>query len=85
MATMNYIISRINLSNYRVAIVSLAVFLLGCSPEQKNTGGVNDQEITNGVHFYKETLRRVGSGPLGDNWCVTWASDDSQIINMDDG
>ncbi len=78
--------TKINLSNYRVAIVSLAIFLLGCSPEQKNTGGVSEQEITNGVHFYKETLRRVGSGGVaGDNWCVTWANDDSQIINMDDG
>ncbi len=67
-------------------IISLALLLLGCTPEQKNTGGVDEPEITNGVSFYKETLRRVGTGGVaGDNWCVTWANDDSQIISMDDG
>ncbi len=66
-----------------ITIISFSVLLMGCSPEQKNTGGVFEKEKTDGVHFYKETLRRVGSP--GDNWCVTWTVDDSQMISMDDG
>ena len=37
----------------------------------------------NGVQFHKETLRRVGNS--GDNWCITWASDNSQITSLCDG
>ncbi len=36
-----------------------------------------------GVEFRVETLRRVGGH--GDNWCLTWAADDSQVTSMDDG
>jgi len=36
-----------------------------------------------GVVFHTETLRRVGRS--GDNFCLTWAADDSQITSMDDG
>ena len=36
-----------------------------------------------GVHFNLDTLYR--SVEYGDNWCITWAADDSQITNMDDG
>ena len=36
-----------------------------------------------GVQFHMETLKRVGSH--GDNWCITWAKDGSQITSMDDG
>lgn len=36
-----------------------------------------------GVEFHHDTLRRVGA--KGDNWCITWAADDSQITSMDDG
>ncbi len=35
------------------------------------------------VSFQKETLKRIGRA--GDNWCITWAKDDSQITNMCDG
>lgn len=35
------------------------------------------------VTFHRDTLRRVGH--RGDNWCLTWAADDSQITSMDDG
>ena len=77
-----------------ISIFSFLFLLLGCTPEQQNTGGVYDeqdtagvyeQEIKDGVSFDKKTLRRVGEGPLGDNWCTTWANDDSQITSMDDG
>ena len=36
-----------------------------------------------GVTFLNDTLRRVGLH--GDNFCVTWAADGSQITSMDDG
>ena len=36
-----------------------------------------------GVKFQHDTLSRRGKN--GDNWCLTWAADDSQITAMDDG
>jgi len=36
-----------------------------------------------GVTFHPETLHRLGHH--GDNWCHTWAADDSLIASMDDG
>jgi hypothetical protein len=36
-----------------------------------------------GIAFLSETMRRIGGS--GDNWCITWAADDSQIVSMDDG
>ncbi|MEM7258066.1 MAG: hypothetical protein AAF404_11840, partial [Pseudomonadota bacterium] len=36
-----------------------------------------------GVSFDRSTLRRVGG--KGDNWCQTWAADDSVITAMSDG
>lgn len=36
-----------------------------------------------GVTFHPDTLRRVGHH--GDNWCHTWAADDTIIASMDDG
>jgi len=36
-----------------------------------------------GVIFHKDTLYR--SDARGDNWCITWAADDSQITSMCDG
>ncbi len=39
-----------------------------------------------GVTFHRETVRRVGGkGESGDNWCMTWAQDDSKFASMDDG
>ena len=35
------------------------------------------------VNLLKETLKRIGRA--GDNWCITWAKDGSQITNMCDG
>lgn len=39
--------------------------------------------IPTGVTFHRDTLSRLGI--RGDNWCITWAADDSQITSMDDG
>ncbi len=36
-----------------------------------------------GVRFQQDTLFRLGH--YGDNWCLAWAADDSQITAMDDG
>jgi hypothetical protein len=36
-----------------------------------------------GVTFHKDTLYR--SDARGDNWCITWVADGSQITSMDDG
>ena len=36
-----------------------------------------------GVTFHTDTLYR--SETRGDNWCITWAADGSQITSMDDG
>ncbi len=36
-----------------------------------------------GVVFHTDTLYR--SDGHGDNWCITWAADDSQVTSMDDG
>jgi len=36
-----------------------------------------------GVTFHRDQISRVGN--RGDNWCITWAADGSQITSMDDG
>ena len=41
-------------------------------------------KIPKDVVFKTETLFRSVGG-FGDNWCTTWAADDSQITSMDDG
>jgi len=44
---------------------------------------IKTQSLPIGVVFHRETLRRIGRS--GDNFCLTWAADDSQITSMDDG
>ena len=39
--------------------------------------------LPEGVIFHTDTLYR--SDNHGDNWCITWASDDSQVTSMCDG
>lgn len=41
------------------------------------------KSIPTGVTFHRDSLFR--SVERGDNWCITWAADDSQITSMDDG
>ena len=36
-----------------------------------------------GIDFHSGTLKRMGS--RGDNWCITWTKDGSQITSMCDG
>jgi len=39
--------------------------------------------LPTGVQLKLDTLKRIGSH--GDNWCITWTKDGSQITSMDDG
>jgi len=41
------------------------------------------RQFPSGVTFHNDTLYR--SDGRGDNWCITWAADDSQITSMCDG
>jgi hypothetical protein len=45
--------------------------------------GKNSSSGPVGVTFHTDTIFRLGQ--RGDNWCLTWAVDDSQVTNMDDG
>ncbi len=55
------------------------VFVAGCSTVEKKGKDL----LPAGVKFKTETLRRLGAN--GDNWCITWAKDNSQIVSMCDG
>jgi hypothetical protein len=46
------------------------------------TGGAA-KLVPTGVVFHRENIYR--SDNRGDNWCITWAADDSQITSMCDG
>ncbi len=41
------------------------------------------KSVPTGITFHRDSLYR--SDGRGDNWCITWAGDDSQITSMDDG
>ena len=41
------------------------------------------QGVPTGVEFAPDSLNRLGGS--GDNWCLTWAADDSLITSMCDG
>ncbi len=62
-------------------IYLLFIFIIAasCSSTQKKSNKL----IPTGVEFKKETLKRLGAN--GDNWCITWTKDGSQITSMCDG
>lgn len=41
------------------------------------------QSVPKSVTFHRDRISRIGN--RGDNWCITWAADDSQVTSMDDG
>lgn len=45
--------------------------------------GRDHRSVPIGVTFHLDTVYR--SVEHGDNWCMTWAADGSQVTNMDDG
>ena len=63
-----------------ICIPMLFVFLLAITSANSN-GAV--KQIPTGVIFHDDTLYR--SDAKGDNWCITWAADNSQITSMCDG
>jgi len=56
----------------------MTILLLPASSRSQNS-----TKQPTGVSFKLETLKRLGA--KGDNWCITWAKDNSQITSMDDG
>jgi len=62
---------------YIAAMVTLSA--AGSSTSSPQSAGY----IPTGVTFHRDTIFR--SDAHGDNWCITWAADDSQITSMDDG
>jgi len=65
------------LFNLFVTTVALVAISLSCTNEQVN------KPKPSGVLFHNETLERIGID--GDNWCITWANDGSQVTSMCDG
>lgn len=61
----------------RVVIVTVVVAVFA------PWSGAAIEHIPTGVTFHKDTLYR--SDARGDNWCITWVADDSQITSMCDG
>ncbi len=62
-----------------VFISILVLIFSACSaPQNKKV-----ENLPVGIEFQKESLKRIGS--YGDNWCITWAKDGSQIVSMCDG
>ena len=62
-----------------IAILALTIsFSYSCSEKKEEK-----KVAPKGVTFNKETLKRIGA--KGDNWCLTWAKDGSQVVSMDDG
>ncbi len=60
--------------NLLVMAMMAALIFNGCHSKTKAPSGVN---------FKLETLKRIGID--GDNWCITWLKDGSQMTSMDDG
>ena len=66
---------------YQLHIVALTILTLTGSINTH--AGIANKRVLTGVTFHKDTLYR--SNGNGDNWCITWAADDSQVTSMDDG
>ena len=65
-----------NLSKSRLGLVLILWMPLSCICS-------GARSVPTGITFHRDTLYR--SDGRGDNWCITWAADDSQITSMDDG
>jgi|GEM_PF-2972968 len=63
--------------------VLLLAFACNGSSEKKSMDSADEKNVPEGVTFNMETLKRLGS--RGDNWCITWAADGSQMVSMCDG
>ncbi len=62
----------------------VAALVTSCLADSSTESSQSDSgHIPTGVTFHKDTIFR--SDTHGDNWCITWAADGSQITSMDDG
>ncbi len=61
-------------------ILTFSLFLLTIISEASFSMA---RQFPTGVIFHEDTLYR--SDARGDNWCITWVADDSQITSMCDG
>jgi len=62
-----------------ISILALTIgFSYSCAEKKEE-----QKVFPKGVTFKTETLKRIGL--RGDNWCLTWAKDGSQVVSMDDG
>lgn len=69
---------------YRGAgINSGLVFVLACLVSVGHASARAGDVVPEGVVFHKDTVFR--SDNRGDNWCITWAADDSLVTSMCDG
>lgn len=60
-----------------------ALVLALCVPLTVVPADGSSSAVPSGVVFHEDTLFR--STGRGDNWCLTWAADGSQVTSMDDG
>lgn len=67
------------MKNLFIIFLSITIISISTSTAQKKEKYL----LPISVKFKKETIKRLGSG--GDNWCITWAKDGSQITSMCDG
>ncbi|MFC1714605.1 hypothetical protein ACFL6S_13140 [Candidatus Poribacteria bacterium] len=61
----------------------VAALIIPCLADSSAAASQPAGRIPTGIKFHKDTIFR--SDTHGDNWCITWAADDSQITSMDDG
>ena len=69
------------MKSHYLHFVALATLSLAGSPAVSSQDAI--KHIPTGVTFHRNTIYR--SDNSGDNWCITWAADDSQITSMCDG
>ncbi len=58
---------------------SAMIVLVICSHHREKA----EKNLPAGIEFNKETLRRICLD--GDNWCITWSEDNSQITSLCEG
>lgn len=67
-----------------VPLILLVFGIIACAGKKdKEEPKKEKKTVPIGVNFNKESLFRLGS--RGDNWCLTWVQDGSQLVSMDDG
>ena len=67
----------------RILLTAIGIIVMSFSARQSAEYEDTGCLIPVGVVFHQETVYR--SDGKGDNWCLTWAADDSQVTSMDDG